>query len=119
VALLGADPPLTLARAGEHGGPELQFLIPGKEFKQVLLFAGPCTPIRAGQGFEKTDIEIDDGIAVARTRDVHGEWYALWCDPRVPMRVDVYGGKDGRLIDAVVTGLQVRSGPPDAPGSGT
>ena len=107
--ILEADPPLTLARAGEHAGPELQFLIPGKEFKQVLLFAGACTPIRAGKGFDEADIETVHGVAVARTRDAHGEWYALWCDPSVPMRVDVYAGKDKTLIDALFTGMEIRA----------
>ena len=88
-------------------------MIPGKEFKEVLLFAGACAPIRAGKGFEEADVEIVDGVAVARTKDVHGEWYALWCDPSVPMRVDVYGGQDETLIDAVLAGLEIRSGAPD------
>ena len=117
--ILEAEPPLILARAGEHAGPQLQFVIPGKEFKEVLLFAGACTPIRAGEGFEEADVEFVDGVAVARTTDVHGEWYALWCDPSVPIRVDVYGGKDETLIDTVVAGLEIRFGPPDAPGSET
>lgn len=107
--ILEADPPLTLARPGEHAGPELQFLIPGKEFKQVLLFAGACTPIRAGEGFKEADVEMVDGVAVTRTRDAHGEWYALWCDPSVPMRVDVYDGKDETLIDALLTGMEFRA----------
>jgi len=77
------------------------------------LFAGACAPIRAGKGFEEADVEIVDGVAVARTKDVHGEWYALWCDPSVPMRVDVYGGQDETLIDAVLAGLEIRSGAPD------
>jgi hypothetical protein len=110
---LEAEPPLTLARAGKHAGPELGFLIPGTEYREVLLVAGPCKPVGGGEGQAKEDIQIVDGLAVARTKDVNGEWYAIWCDPSVPMRVDVYSGKDETLIDAVVADLEIRSGSPE------
>lgn len=70
-------------------------------------------------GIEESDIQVVDDLAVARTRDVDGQRYAIWCDPRVPMRVDVYAGSDETLIDALVAGLEIRSGPPDGPGAET
>lgn len=111
--VLEADPPLSLARAGEHAGPELEFWFPGVE-KGVLFFAGECAPIEAGGGYKEEDIENVDGLAVARTKATNGDWFALWCDPSVPIQVHVYGGKDETLIDAVVEGLEIRS-PPQRP----
>lgn len=106
--VLEADPPLSLAHAGEHAGPELMFWFPGVD-KGVLFFAGECAPIEAGEGYKEEDIENVDGLAVARTKAANGDRFALWCDPSVPMRVHVYGGKDETLIDAVVDGLEIRS----------
>jgi hypothetical protein len=110
--VLEADSPLTLARAGEHAGPQIDFWYPGV-VKGVLLFAGECAPLLAGEGFKEEDIEIVDGVSVARTKDAHGDWFASWCDPKVPMRVHVYSGRDEALIDAVIAGLEIRSGAPD------
>lgn len=64
------------------------------------LFAGECTRFRAGEGFKEGDIETVEGVPVARTKTVHGDWFALWCDPKVPIQVHVYSGPDEALIDA-------------------
>lgn len=113
--VLEAESPLTLARAGEHAGPRLDFWYPGA-VKGVLMFAGECTPLRAGDGFKEEDIEMVEGVSVARTKDVHGDWFASWCDPKVPMRVHVYSGQDEALINSVLAGLEIRSEPPDVSG---
>ena len=114
--ILEADPPLWLTRAGEHAGPQINFWYPGV-VRGVLLFAGECTPLRAGEGFKEEDIEIVDGVSIARTKNVHGDWFAFWCDPKVPMQVHVYSGQDEALIDAVISGLEIRSGPTATPTS--
>ena len=102
--LLEADPPLTLAQAGEHAGPELQFWSQSGDFNAVLLFPGECTSYREGEGgFD--DIEVVNGLAVSRESDD----FASWCDPHVSMTVHVYQDPGGAFIDEVLSGLEVRN----------
>jgi hypothetical protein len=101
--LLEADPPLMLARAGEHAGPELEFWSPAGELKGVLLFPGECTPYHEGEdGFD--DIEMVNGLAVSRD----GE-FADWCVPKASMTVHVYQEPGDTFIDDVLDGLEIRN----------
>lgn len=101
--LLEADPPLTLARTGEHAGPELEFWARTANLKGVLLFPGKCTPFHEGEaGFD--DIEMVNGLAVSRD-----EAFADWCVPKESMTVHVYQGSGDTFIDDVLDGLQIRN----------
>jgi hypothetical protein len=103
---------MLLNDAARSGCRSLRTLTYPGVVKGVLLFAGECTPLLA-EGFKKEDIQVLDGVSVARTKDVHGDWFGSWCDPKVPMRVHVYSGRDEALIGAVLAELQIRAGPPD------
>jgi hypothetical protein len=101
--LLEADPPLRLARAGEHAGPELQFWSRADGFSGVLLFAGECTPYHEGAGgFD--DIEMVNGLAVSRDDE-----FANWCVPKASMTVHVYQEPGDTFIDDVLGGLEIRN----------
>ena len=76
--------------------------------KGVQVFPGRCTPIRAGESFREGDIEVVNGLTVVRTKDVHGNWFAEWCDPEASMRVQVEGGGDEAFVDDAISGLKVR-----------
>jgi hypothetical protein len=102
--LLEAEPPLTLARAGEHAGPELEFWSRSGDFTAVLLFPGECAPYREGEeGFD--DIQMDNGLAVSRESDD----FASWCIPDEGMTVHVYQEPGDDFIDAVLSGFDVRN----------
>jgi hypothetical protein len=80
--VLSARPPLRLARAGEHAGPELMF---GDSMRRmVLLIRGSCRRSAPGRS----------------------SWFASWCMPHAKLRVHVYG--DRRFADAVLAGLRIR-----------
>lgn len=101
--LLEAEPPLTLAKAGEHAGPELEFWSRSDLLKGILLFPGKCTPYReAEDGFDH--IEMINGRAVDRSND-----FAAWCIPEASMTVHVYQEPRETFIDQVLEGLEVRS----------
>lgn len=101
--LLEAEPPLALAKVGEHAGPELEFWTRSELLKGILLFPGECTPYREGEdGFD--DIEMVNGLAVDRSND-----FAAWCIPEGSMRVHVYQEPGGTFIDQVLEGLDVRN----------
>jgi hypothetical protein len=100
--LLEADPPLTLAEAGEHAGPELEFWSRAGDLKGILLFPGECTPYHEGEGgFD--DIEMVNGLAVSRDDE-----FANWCVPDASMTVHVYQRPGDTFIDDVLHGLEVR-----------
>jgi hypothetical protein len=100
--VLEALPPLRLARAGEHAGPELQVGNLNPRF--VLLFPGRCEQYRAGAGgFEEDELAEVDGIVMDRS-----SWFASWCDPGGLMRVHVYQARGDHYIDRVARGLEVR-----------
>jgi hypothetical protein len=102
--LLEAIPPLTLARAGEHAGPELEFWSRSGDFTAILLFPGECAPYREGQGgFD--GIQMVDGLAVSR----ESEDFAAWCIPDAGMTVHVYQERGDSFIDDVLRGLEVRN----------
>ena len=101
--LLGADPPLTLAEAGEHAGPELEFWSRAGDSKAILLFPGKCTPYHEGEGgFD--DIEMVNGLAVSRDDE-----FADWCVPNASMTVHVYQRPRDTFIDDVLGGLEIRN----------
>jgi hypothetical protein len=101
--LLEADPPLTLAEAGEHAGPELEFWSQAGDLKGLLLFPGECTPYHGGEGgFD--DIEMVNGLAVSRDDE-----FADWCVPDASMTVHVYQKPGDTFIDDVLDGLKVRN----------
>jgi hypothetical protein len=93
--ILDAQPPLTLARAGEHAGPELEFWSRAGDFRAVLLFPGECTPYGD---------EMVNGLAVDRA---YG--FAAWCIPHAYMRVHVYQEPGDAFIEDVLSGLEVRN----------
>jgi hypothetical protein len=100
--VLEALPPLQLARAGEHAGPELEFgtLDP----RLLLLFPGPCEPYRAGEGaFQEDELVEVEGIVMSRSPE-----FASWCDPGGLMRVHVYQAAGDDYIDRVARGLEIR-----------
>lgn len=102
--LLEAEPPLVLARAGEHAGPELEFWSRSGDFSAVLLFPGECAPFREGEGgFDH--IEMINGLAVSRESDD----FANWCIPDASMTIHVYQQPGDTLIDDVLRGLEVRN----------
>jgi hypothetical protein len=101
--LLEADPPLTLARTGEHAGPELEFWARTANLEGVLLFPGECTPYHEGEGgFD--DIEMVNGFAVSLD-----DAFADWCVPNASMTVHVYQEPGDTFIDDVLDGLQIRN----------
>jgi hypothetical protein len=100
--ILDAEPPLTLARAGEHAGPELELWSRSGDFSAVLLFPGKCTPYGD---------EMFNGLTVDRDDE-----FAAWCIPHAPMTVHVYQEPRDSFIDDVLSGLEVRNvNPPAAP----
>ena len=103
--VLEAEPPITLAKAGEHAGPELEFWSRSGAFESILFFPGKCTPYReADGGFD--GIEMVNGLAVSRESND----FAAWCIPEASMTVHVNqepGG--GTFIDLVLEGLDVRN----------
>lgn len=101
--LLEAEPPLTLAKAGEHAGPELEFWSRSDLLKGILLFPGKCTPFSEAEGgFD--DIEMVNGLAVDRSND-----FAAWCIPEASMTIHVYQERGDAFIDDVLSGLEVRN----------
>lgn len=101
--LLDAEPPLRLARAGEHGGPELGLWSRAGDFRALHLFAGDCTPYGD---------EMVNGLAVDRESDD----FAAWCIPDAPMTVHVSQEPGDTFIDDVLSRLEVRNvNPPAAP----
>jgi hypothetical protein len=101
--LLEAEPPLTLAAAGEHAGPELEFWSQAADFKGLQLFPGECTPYHEGEGgFD--DIEMVNGLAVNRDDE-----FADWCAPQASMTVHVYQESGDTFIDDVLGGLEIRN----------
>jgi hypothetical protein len=102
--LLEAEPPLMLAQAGEHAGPELEFWSRSGDFSGLLLFPGECAPYREGEGgFDH--IEMVNGLAVSRDSDD----FAAWCIPHASMTVHVYQEPGDTFIDDVLGGLEVRN----------
>lgn len=102
--LLEAEPPLMLAQAGEHAGPELEFWSRSGDFSGVLLFPGECAPYHEGEGgFDH--IEMVNGLAVSRDSDD----FAAWCIPHASMTVHVYQEPGDTFIDDVLGGLEVRN----------
>jgi hypothetical protein len=80
--VLSARPPLRLARAGEHAGPELIF---GDSMRRtVLLIRGACR----------------------RRAPSRSSWFSSWCLPHAHLRVHVYGRP--RFANAVFVGLKIR-----------
>ena len=101
--VLEAELPLTLAKAGEHAGPELEFWSRSDPFQGILLFPGTCTPYhQADDGFD--NIEMINGLAVDRSND-----FAAWCIPEASMKVHVYQEPGDTFIDQVLDGLDVRN----------
>jgi hypothetical protein len=102
--LLEAEPPLTLANAGEHAGPELEFWSRSGAFESILLFPGKCLPYREGEGgFDHVDMV--NGLAVSRESND----FAAWCIPRASMTVHVYQEPCDSFIDHVLDGFDVRN----------
>jgi hypothetical protein len=100
--ILDAELPLTLARTGEHSGPELELWSRSGDFSAVLLFPGECTPYGD---------EMVNGLTVDRDDE-----FAAWCIPHAPMTVHVYQEPRDTFIDDVLSGLEVRNvNPPAAP----
>ena len=101
--LLDAESPLTLARAGEHAGPELGLWSRVSDFRAVHLYAGECTPYRESEdGFD--DIEMVNGLAVSRDDE-----FAYWCVPKASMTVHVSQEPGDTFIDDVLDGLEIRN----------
>jgi hypothetical protein len=94
--LLQAEPPLRLARAGEHAGPELGLWSRDGDFRAVSLYAGECTPYGD---------EMVNGLTVDRESDD----FAAWCLPDAPMTVHVTQEPGDTFIDDVLRGLEVRN----------
>jgi hypothetical protein len=100
--ILDAELPLTLARTGEHSGPELELWSRSGDISAVLLFPGECTPYGD---------EMVNGLTVDRDDE-----FAAWCIPHAPMTVHVYQEPRDTFIDDVLSGLEVRNvNPPAAP----
>jgi hypothetical protein len=95
--VLKARPPLRLASAGDHAGPELVF---GNRDRMVLLFPGRCKAKPAGS----EDVEVVNGLHVSRSPG-----FASWCVPEASMVVHVYQGKADTFIDQVLESLQIRN----------
>ena len=102
--ILDSDPPLTLARAGDHAGPELEFWSRVGDSRGILLFPGECSPYQEGQdGFDH--IEAVNGLMVSRESDD----FASWCVPEESMIVHVYQDPGDTFIDDVLSGVRVRN----------
>jgi hypothetical protein len=93
--LLEADPPLRLARAGEHAGPELGLWSRNGDARALSLYAGDCRPYGD---------ELVDDLVVDRESDD----FAAWCLPDTPMEVHVTQDAGDTFIDDVLRGLEVR-----------
>jgi hypothetical protein len=93
--LLEAKPPLRLAQAGEHAGPELGFWSRDGDFRAVHLYPGDCKPYGD---------EMVNGMVVDRESDD----FATWCIPHEPMEVHVTQDPGDTFIDDVLSGLEVR-----------
>jgi hypothetical protein len=94
--LLEAEPPLTLAQAGEHAGPELGFWSRDGDSRALHLFAGECTPYGD---------EMVNGVVVDRESDD----FAAWCLPDAPMIVHATQEPGDTFIDVVLRRLEVRN----------
>ena len=94
--LLEAAPPLRLARAGEHAGPELGLWSRNGDARALSLFAGDCRPYGD---------EIVNGLVVDRDSDD----FAASCLPDAPMTVHVAQEAGDTFIDDVLRGLEVRN----------
>lgn len=80
--VLSARPPLRLARAGGHAGPEL--MLGDSMRRMVLLIRGSCR----------------------RGPPSRSNWFSNWCMPHAGLRVHVYGNP--RFAQAVLSSLKIR-----------
>lgn len=102
--VLDSEPPLTLARAGEHAGPELDFWSRAEHLRGILLFPGECRPYQEGEN-SFDHIEAVNGLMVSRESDD----FASWCVPGESMTVHVYQDPGDTFIDDVLSGVLVRN----------
>ena len=101
--LLEAVPPLKIAQAGEHAGPQLW--LQGSEAGSPFITLTPirCVPDEPPSG---EDVRVmEDGQLVSFAR-IGKTWYANWCEER-EMMIQVQS-PDREYVEAAAEGLRVR-----------
>lgn len=97
--VLEALPPLDLATAGDHAGPELQL---DAHVAGVTLYAERCEPYDEQAGFDEEKLVRVGGLVVDRSQG-----FAAWCDPDTGINIHVTGSRE--FIDQVIEGLDIRN----------
>jgi hypothetical protein len=98
--LLDALPPLELARAGDHAGPQLE--LDAHAAEGIVVSAERCQPYDQQEGFEEGELTRVGGLLVDRSPG-----FAAWCDPDTGINVHVTGSRE--FIDQVIEGLDIRN----------
>jgi Tol biopolymer transport system component len=98
--LLEALPPLELATAGDHAGPELG--LSAHAATGIGVYAERCQSYDKQEGFEENQLIRVGGLVVDRSKG-----FAAWCDPDTRINVHVTGNRE--FIDKAIEGLDIRN----------
>jgi hypothetical protein len=104
--ILDADPPLTIARVGEHEGPDL-WLVGPHSSPFITLRPGLCTLDEPAKNQELRVMPDGQEVLIARLAGQVETWDANWCEEGA-MYVGVQS-PDRAYVEAAAEGLRIRN----------
>jgi hypothetical protein len=113
--LLEAIPPLTIAQAGEHEGPQFWLQGPERGSPFITLTPGPCRAPDEPAATEEIRV-MPDGQRASFAR-IGKIWYADWCEDGA-MRIGVES-PDRDYVEAAAEGIRVKDISPACAQPGT
>lgn len=105
--VLDAEPPLTIAEASEHGGPDLWLQGSDRGSPFITLRPGPCTLGEPARNQELRVMPDGQEVLIGPIAGQVETWYANWCEGGM-----MYVGVDSRdrdYVEAAAEGLRIRN----------
>ena len=105
--VLDAEPPLTIAAAGEHEGPDLWLQGSDRGSPFITLRPGPCTLDEPARNQELRVMPDGQEVLIGPIAGQVETWYANWCEDGM-MYVGV-DSRDREYVEAAAEGLRIRN----------